>query len=76
MTDAVWEELRGLFGRALDSPEVAAFLAKHPGHKVEKPSGGRQYVVARKHGFELLFGLPDGTCSFGHGRACSRHDDV
>jgi hypothetical protein len=66
MADAVWEELRGLFGKRIDSPEVEAFLARYPEHKVERPSDGRQYVVARKHGFELLFGLPDGSYSGGH----------
>jgi hypothetical protein len=62
---AVWNELRGLFGEAIDSPEVTAFLAKYPGHKIDKPSDGRQYVTAKKHGFELLFGLPDGAYSGG-----------
>lgn len=70
MPDAVWDELQGMFGQAIDSPAVAAFLARYPGHKVEKPSDGRQYVVAKQHGFELLFGLPDG--SYSGGRTASR----
>jgi hypothetical protein len=65
MADAVWEELRGLFSKRIDSPDVEAFLARYPGHKVEKPSDGRQYVVARTHGFDLMFGLPDGSYSGG-----------
>ena len=65
MPDPVWDELRGLFGKAIDAPEVTAFLARYPGHKVDRPSDGRQYVVAKKHGFDLLFGLPDGSYSGG-----------
>jgi hypothetical protein len=65
MTDAVFEELKSLFGKAIDSPEVTAFLARYPGHKVERPNDGHQYVVAKKHGFDLLFGLPDGSYSGG-----------
>lgn len=65
MADTVWDELRGLFGKRIDSPEVTAFLARYPDHKVEKPSDGRQYVVARRHGLSLLFGLPDGSFSGG-----------
>ena len=65
MGDAVLAELRGLFGQAIDSPAVTAFLAKYPDHKAQKPSDGRQYVEAKKSGFSLAFGLPDGSYSGG-----------
>lgn len=65
MADAAWDELRALFGKRIDSPEVTAFLAKYPGHKVEKPSDGHQSVLAKKHGFELTFAPPDGSYSGG-----------
>jgi hypothetical protein len=65
MPDPVFEELSSLFGKHLEAPEVTAFLSRYPDHKVSKPSDGRQYVEARKSGFSLLFGLPDGTYSGG-----------
>ena len=65
MADKVLDELQDLFGKAIDSAEVKAFLAKYPQHKIGKPSDGRQYVTAPKHGFELCFGLPDGSYSGG-----------
>jgi hypothetical protein len=65
MADAIFDELRGLFGQAIDSEEVAAFLARYPDHTIDRPSDGRQYVTAPRHGFELLFGLPDGSYSGG-----------
>src|SRR5688572_28212119 len=65
MADAVLAELRGLFGQAIDSPAVTSFLAKYPGHKAQKPSDGKQYVVAKRSGFDLLFDLPDGSYSGG-----------
>jgi hypothetical protein len=65
MANTIWDELRGLFGKAIDSSEVTDFLAKYPGHKISKPSDGRQSVMAKKDGFELLFGLPDGAHSGG-----------
>jgi hypothetical protein len=65
MVDAQLHELRGMFGQAIDSPAVVAFLAKYPNHTVRKPSDGRQYVVAKKHGFDLSFGLSDGSYSGG-----------
>ncbi|AMV25695.1 hypothetical protein VT84_14960 [Gemmata sp. SH-PL17] len=61
MSDAKFEEWRELFGKAIDAPEVVTFLAKYPEHKIDKPSDGRQHVVAKKHGLELVFGLPDGS---------------
>ncbi len=64
-TDAAWSELRGLFGKRIDAPEVTAFLARYPQHRVGKPGDGRVYVEARKHGIALLFGLPDGSFSGG-----------
>ena len=65
MADAVWNELTNLLGKKIDSDELTTFLAKYPNHKVDKPSDGRQYITAKKHGFSLLFGLPDGSYSGG-----------
>lgn len=65
MADKLLAELRELFGKPIDSAEVKAFLAKYPNHKIGKPSDGRQYVTAPKHGFEMCFGLPDGSYSGG-----------
>lgn len=38
-----------------DDPKVVAALASQPGHKLDKPSDGSQFVVSKEGGFDLLF---------------------
>ena len=60
MASDIFPELQALFGKHIDSAEVVAFLAKYPKHKVSKPSDGHQHVVSEDHGFDVVFGPPDG----------------
>jgi hypothetical protein len=49
------EQSLKLFGKPYGAPEVIAFLSAQPPHTARKPADGRQYVVCRKGGFDLLF---------------------
>lgn len=60
MQQVTFENIRPLFGLRLDAPEMAAFLARFPDHRITKPSDGAQYVVFRPHGFDMLFRPPTG----------------
>jgi hypothetical protein len=60
MASVSFDDIRPLYVLRLDSPEVTAFLGRFPGHRVGRPSDGRQYVVVRSHGFELAFQPPTG----------------
>lgn len=44
-----------LFGAAINSPEVEAFLTTLPVHRIQEQSDGCQYVVSKEGGFDLLF---------------------
>jgi hypothetical protein len=57
----IFAEIKATLGKPIDSPEVAAFLAKHPKHKVDRVSDGQQSVEAPSHGFALTFSPPDGS---------------
>jgi hypothetical protein len=48
-----FDDLRPLFGRAIDDPMVVAVLAR-AGMKFGKPKDGASYAVAKKAGFDLL----------------------
>ncbi len=61
MQHVTFDDIRPLFELPLDAPEVAAFLARFPEHRISKPSDGAQYVVFRPHGFDLLFRPPAGS---------------
>ncbi len=61
MRRGIFRELHGLLGKAIDSKEVIAFLAKYPHHKVGKLSDAHQAVLAYPHGFEMTFSPPDGS---------------
>jgi hypothetical protein len=60
MERVTFDEIRLLFGQRLDAPEVVAFLARYPDHRIGKPSDGAQYLVFRSQGFDLLFRPPTG----------------
>jgi hypothetical protein len=60
MDHATFDDIRPLFGLRLDAPEVAAFLARFPDHRVGKPNDGAQFVVFYPLGFDLLFRPPTG----------------
>jgi hypothetical protein len=86
MDRVTFEDIRPLFGLRLDAPEVTAFLARFPDHRVGKPSDGAQYVVFRSLGFDLLFRPPSGyqggrtkhlrvlECAFLYRQGEERHD--
>ena len=50
-----FDDIRQLFGRRLDSPEVSAFLGRFPDHRIGRPSDGVQHVSFRSLGFDLSF---------------------
>jgi hypothetical protein len=87
MTRVTFEDVRPLFGLRLDAPEVAAFLARFPEHKVSKPNDGAQYVTFRSLGLDLLFRPPTGyqggrtkhlrvlECAFLYRQGEERHDE-
>lgn len=55
MPTVKFDDIRPLFGLRLDSPEVEAFLARFPEHKIGKPNSGSQYVTFKPHGFDFHF---------------------
>lgn len=67
MDEITFEDIAPLFGQRIDTPDVIAFLAKYPEHRITKPSDGAQYVIFKSPGFDLLFrpltGLQGGRSS-------------
>ena len=67
MNEIIFEDIAPLFGQRIDTPDVAAFLAKYPEHRITKPSDGAQYFLFKPLGFDLLFrprtGLQGGRSS-------------
>jgi hypothetical protein len=57
--DVTFAELTALFGKPIDDPAVVDILAKCR-HKRDRADMGRQYVVSKEHGFDLMFAEPDG----------------
>lgn len=55
MVSVKFEDIRALYGLSLDAPEVTAFLARFPDHRVGRPSEGVQQVDFRSLGFDLSF---------------------
>jgi hypothetical protein len=55
------EDLRPLFGLAMDDPEVSAVLARAGKVTWTKPDGGARYAVAKDAGFDLLVQRPPGA---------------
>jgi hypothetical protein len=55
-----FDDLRPLFGKPWDDPQVVAVLTR-AGTKFQKPDDGRSYAVAKKGGFELLARRPPGA---------------
>lgn len=47
-----------LFGLTYDDAAVSRFLAGQPPHTAQRPSDGRQYIVCKAGGFDLLFEDP------------------
>lgn len=44
-----------LFGLRYDSEAITAFLDSQPPHRADKPNDGKQYVISKAGGFDLLF---------------------
>ena len=55
MASVKFEDIRALYGLRLDAPEVTAFLARYPDHRIGRPSDGVQQVDFRSLGFDLSF---------------------
>ncbi len=56
---AIHPDFTSLFGKRYEDETVAAFLAGHPPHTLDKPSDGDQYLLCKAGGFDLLFEDPD-----------------
>ncbi|WP_460530001.1 hypothetical protein [Chitinimonas naiadis] len=49
------QKIAQLFGSAINSPEIADFLATLPTHRIQEQRDGCQYLVSKEGGFDLLF---------------------
>ncbi len=55
-----FDDIKPLFGRAWDDPQVVAVLAR-VGAKFSKADGGDSYAIAKTAGFDLLARRPEGA---------------
>ena len=53
-------ELFEIFGELIDSEIVQSFLKKYPSFKEEKPESGRQYIISKELGIDLIFEPDEG----------------